>query len=52
MFFKCDFCYSFVTYIKSQYERDEEGAEEFKIISFVTMVMGCSTIGIAYGTGA
>ena len=32
-----------------QYEDDEEKAEEFKIISFVSMVNGCVRLGIPYG---
>lgn len=32
-----------------KYEGDEERAEEFKIISFISMVHGCDCLGIPYG---
>ena len=35
--------------INFKYEDDEEKAEEFKIISFITMVNGCDHLGIPYG---
>ncbi|XP_078357511.1 dynein axonemal assembly factor 9-like isoform X1 [Oculina patagonica] len=34
---------------KDEYEDDEEKAEEFKIISFISMVNGCDCLGIPYG---
>lgn len=35
--------------IHFKYEDDEEKAEEFKIISFISMVNGCHHLGIPYG---
>ena len=32
-----------------KYEDDEDKAEEFKIISFISMVNGCDRLGIPYG---
>ena len=37
--------------IHFKYEDEEEKAEEFKIISFISMVNGCHRIGIPYGGG-
>ena len=35
--------------IDFKYEDDEEKAEEFKIISFISMVDGCQHLGVPYG---
>ena len=35
--------------IDFKYEDDEEKAEEFKIISFISMVNGCQCLGVPYG---
>ncbi|XP_020603656.1 uncharacterized protein C20orf194-like [Orbicella faveolata] len=34
---------------KEEYEGDEEKAEEFKIVSFISMVNGCHHLGVPYG---
>lgn len=33
----------------NEYEDDEDKAEEFKILSFISMVEGCNCLGIPYG---
>lgn len=40
---------NFLSLINFKYEDDEEKAEEFKIISFISMVNGCDCLGIPYG---
>jgi len=37
------------SFVHFKYEVDEEKAEEFKIISFISMVNGCNHLGIPYG---
>ena len=45
----CDMIFTLPSFVHFKYEVDEEKAEEFKIISFISMVNGCHHLGIPYG---
>jgi len=44
-----DVIFTLPSLIDFKYEGDEEKAEEFKIVSFISMVNGCHHLGVPYG---